>query len=983
MDVNLQIPPYFQHPLLQRHSWLSWLLVVFGYALLAWIGLQVPPLNGHVSLIWPATGFVIAVLWRLGMWYGTAIAVGVVLVTQLQHMPLATSIGVALGNTLGPALAVWMMNRRRLRFQLDSPHDMVWFLVYALGVGTVLSALNGACQLWSLGIIAGDDLFSTAVGWWFGDGFGVIVFGIPLLCFNRKSWQDMPLWLFVQAQLAAWLSAVVLFTSPDASNWSPSLLFLPLLVLLWSVFHLNLWATAVAVAIIACTAVLGTVAGLGMFAGYDPLEALFGIASYVLVISTLSYLLIFLLQNTQNTRGRINSALEGSALGIWDLDLQVGRVQFYGQAEQMLGYEPGELGARFTIWSDLLHPADRESARHALVQHLKGETPLYQCEFRLQHKDGGYRWIFSQGRVIERDFSNKALRLVGSNADISRLKQADLAVADLRDFYATILSKVVTGVWVGDASHKVIYANSGLCHLLQQSQDYLLGRHLLNDFPQVALEQFRPHYYRAQQALTPVRFDNISLQIRDRTLYISGWLVPLLKDGHYDGMIGTIDDMTQQRVLEQQMRELAFTDQLTQLPNRAGLAEQSRELFLQAIQHQRSLAMFYIDLDHFQHINDTMGHHTGDELLQQVATRLRAVLHGSDVLGRLGGDEFLLIRESQLAGDVANTALQLTNCMNESFVIGERRLQISPSIGVAMFPQHGLTFAELLRAADVALYAAKDAGRHCHSVYSHQMSEQLHERLQLEHGMRTGLAQGQFSLHFQPILHLDTQQVALVEVLLRWHHPQLGAVSPVRFIPLAEQSGFINTLGAWVLQQACQQAARWLQQGNPLRIAVNISTVQLTQANFLSMLTSTLEQTGLPAGQLELELTESVMAQEVGASRVLLQQIRNLGVSLALDDFGTGYSSLAYLKSFPMDKLKIDRSFVQDMLSDPDDRAIMHAMVVLGHSLGMQVVAEGIEDAAQLSELRHLQIDQGQGYFFSKPVPAEELEHWLMRRNRQ
>lgn len=957
--------------------------MLLTYVVLAWIGLQVPRVNGQISLIWPAVGFITAVLWRLGLWYASAIVAGVLVVTQLQGLPFGPSVAIALGNALGPAVAVRLMIWRGVRVQLDSSYDMGWFLGLGLGVGTVLTAVNGACQLWGAGLISSDQLLSTAVGWWFGDSFGIIVFGIPLLCFSRKQWRDMPLGLFWQAQAAAFLSAVVLFTSPDASNWSASLLFLPLLVLLWSVFKLNLWATSLAVASIACTAVLGTVHGLGMFADYDALEALFGIASYVLVISTLCYLLVFLLQSAQDTRGRINFALEGAALGIWDFNLLVGKVQFYGQAEQMLGYAPSELGTQISRWTDLLHPDDRDAAKQALTQHLKGNTALYQCEFRLRHKDGGYRWIFSQGRVIERDLHGRAVRLVGSNADISRLKQADLAVADLKDFYATILSKVVTGVWVCDAAHQLIYINDGLSHLLQAEPSQLLGRHLLNDFPPGALEQFRPYYYRAQQALTPVRFDAIFLSTQSRELYCSGWLVPLLKDGKYDGMIGTVDDMTQQRQLEQQMRELAYTDQLTQLPNRAGLAELCRELFVHAMQHQHSVAVFYLDLDHFQHINDTMGHHTGDELLQQVAQRLRAVLYEGDVLGRLGGDEFLLIRQSTQVGDVTKMANQLTLCLSENFEIGDRQLQVSPSIGVAMFPQHGLTFAELLRAADVALYAAKDAGRNCHTLYSHQMSEQLHERLQLEHGMRTGLSQGQFSLHFQPIVQVANQQVESVEVLLRWQHPQLGAISPTRFIPLAEQSGFINALGDWVLLQACRQAASWLWRGNPLRIAVNISTVQLTQPGFLRRLQQILEETGLPAAQLELELTESVMAQEVGASRTLLQQVRNLGVKLALDDFGTGYSSLAYLKSFPMDKLKIDRTFVQDMLVDPDDRAIMHAMVVLGHSLGMQVVAEGVEDAAQLSQLSQLDIDQVQGYFFSRPLPAAELERWLVRHHSQ
>jgi predicted signal transduction protein with EAL and GGDEF domain len=376
-----------------------------------------------------------------------------------------------------------------------------------------------------------------------------------------------------------------------------------------------------------------------------------------------------------------------------------------------------------------------------------------------------------------------------------------------------------------------------------------------------------------------------------------------------------------------------------------------------------------------------MGHQTGDDLLQQVAIRLQMLVIADDILGRLGGDEFLLIKHCQHDSDVLKTASQLQQLMAEPFVVGERILHVSPSIGIALFPQHGLSFGELLRVADVALYEAKQAGRRAYSLYSHQMTERLQERLQLEHGMRSGLYTGQFSLHYQPIMRVHTQQVEGVEALLRWQHPQLGAISPVKFIPLAEQSGFIVELGYWVLQQAIAQAARWQQAGPRLRVAVNISTVQLMHGDFFAKLNHLLKVHALDPTLLELELTESVLAQQVEMSRKLLTKIQQLGVRLSLDDFGTGYSSLAYLKSFPIHKLKIDRSFIQDLLSDPDDRAIVHSVVVLGHSLGMSIVAEGVEMGDQLRQLEQMEVDEIQGYFLSKALPAAELELWLAKQH--
>lgn len=965
---------------LYHNHWLSQPVVMLLHLFLCWLGLQVPFYNEHVSIIWPASGLALAVIWRLGYIFMLPLAGSALLLNYLQELPPATNVGFALGSVLGPALAVWLIKLRKLRHQLDTARDMAGVLLLGIGVGALLSATNGTLQLWFSGMLPTASLFSTAMAWWFGDSFGLLLLAVPLLTYRPEHAKLLVQWRFWYCQLTAVATSLFLFWSDAATSWPATWLFLPLLPLLWAVMHLGLWATSLQILLIAVLSVTGTVQGYGIFTQAEPLVALFNISAYMLVIGAIAYFLAFMDKSGSQTRADINSALEGTGLGIWQLDIQRDHVELYGQAERMLGYQPGELSNSFLAWADQVHPDDAAMARQVMLRNLKGETPLYQTELRLRHKAGHYVWVLVQGRVIEREPDGQARRMVGSNTDISALKLADLEVSRLKDFYESVLSRVVTGVWVGDSQHRLIYVNQGICHLLSMTEANLLGKQVLSDFPDQTLLHFRPHYYRALHGLTPMRFEAIPIENpAGQQLFISGWLVPMLKDGQFAGMIGTADDITRQQLYEQQILQLAFVDQLTGLPNRTAVLDKARDLLAVALQQQQQLVVYLIDLDHFQHINDAMGHETGDQLLKQVAERLQMLLMPADLLGRPGGDEFALIRQCRTEHDVLQTAHQLILAMAEPFAVEDRLLQVSPSIGIAMFPQHGLSFAELQRMAEIALYAAKAAGRNRYCLYTPQMSVSLQDKLQLEHGMRSGLYAGQFSLHYQPIQQLQSQQIETVEVLLRWQHPQLGAVSPMRFVPLAEQSGFITELGDWVLQQALQQQARWQQQGIKLKVAVNISTVQLRHPDFVSKLQQQLHNYGIAGHQLELELTESVLADQVEQTRLLLQQIRHLGVTLALDDFGTGYSSLAYLKSFPINKLKIDRSFVRDLLTDPDDRAIVHSMVVLGHSLGLEVLAEGVEAAGQLHLLQQLQIDSVQGFFFSKPLPALELENWLRR----
>ncbi len=963
-----------------------WLLVnVFGYV--GYVGsglagLQIPYLVSGISMIWPPAGVAIALLWRFGFVAAPAVFLGALTIAFWQQAPFSGAIGGAIGNLAGAVLAVWLLKQKQIRFQLDTVRDLFWFILFTCGFGVSITAVNGCLQLWSYGAVSASQLWHAIMTWWMGDVFGILIVGLPLFCFNRRVWQTLPKLEFILLQLLTAVLSFILFVYPFTEPLPETLLFVPFLLLIWLALRQGLWAASVCICQIALFSILGTSWNQGIFGSEQPMVAIYTVWSYVFFLSLICFVILLLQAKNIHTRGHINSALEGSTLGIWDFDLRRGTIHFYGEARGMLGYLENEIGDNVQSWANLLHPQDAGITRDSLIQHVKGVTDLYQSEFRMKKRDGSWIWIFSQGRVVERDEQGRATRMVGSNADISKLKEADVAVEQLKDFYATVLNKVVTGVWVGNRQHQIIYANDGLAHMVGLSVAELMAKQILQDFPETTLQHFRPYYYRAMHALTPVRFEAMPMTTpAGREVFVNGWLVPMIKQGEFDGMICTADDITQQRTYEQQMLQLAYIDQLTLLPNRASLADRAREIFATAMQQQQQLAVFYLDLDHFQHINDTMGHQTGDELLQQVAARLQMLVVAPDVLGRLGGDEFLLIKHCQHDADVLKTASQLQQLMAEPFAVGERSLHVSPSIGIALFPQHGLSFSELLRVADVALYEAKDGGRRAYSLYSHQMTERLQERLQLEHGMRSGLFTGQFSLNYQPIMRLDGKQVDGVEALLRWQHPQLGAISPAKFIPLAEQSGFIVELGYWVLQQAVAQAARWQKHGPRMQVAVNISTVQLMHGDFFAKLSQCLEVHGLAPELLMLELTESVLAQKVAESRALLQKIQKLGVKISLDDFGTGYSSLAYLKSFPIHKLKIDRSFIQDLLTDPDDRAIVHSVVVLGHSLGMLVVAEGVEMPDQLRQLELLGVDEVQGYLLAKALPAADIESWLSKQH--
>jgi diguanylate cyclase (GGDEF)-like protein len=427
------------------------------------------------------------------------------------------------------------------------------------------------------------------------------------------------------------------------------------------------------------------------------------------------------------------------------------------------------------------------------------------------------------------------------------------------------------------------------------------------------------------------------------------------------------------------MSYLAQHDGLTDLPNRILFNDRLTQAMALAQRHQQKLALLYLDVDRFKHINDSLGHTVGDHLLQSVAQRLVASVRNSDTVSRQGGDEFvILLSEVRHAQDAAVAAEKVRVALTTPHYIDQHDLHLTVSIGIVVYPDDGTEATTLLTNADSAMYHAKESGRNNYQFFRPDMNVSAIERQSLEEGLRHAVERKEFALHYQPQMNLDTGAIIGVEALIRWHHPQRGLVAPAQFIPVAEECGVIVPFGRWVLREACRQARAWQDAGlPPMRIAVNTSAAELRAKDYVAGVRAILLETGLEPGYLELELTETFLMQDSTSTTEVLKALKDMGVHLALDDFGTGYSSLSYLRRFPIDTLKIDQSFVRDLTTDAGDACIVSAVISMGKSLHMRVVAEGVETPEQLAFLQEQNCPEGQGYYLSQPLVAGQLTQLL------
>lgn len=552
-------------------------------------------------------------------------------------------------------------------------------------------------------------------------------------------------------------------------------------------------------------------------------------------------------------------------------------------------------------------------------------------------------------------------------------RTAELTASETR--YRQIVETAQEGIWVLDAEANTIFVNQKMVEMLGCEVAEMMGRPLFTFMNKTSCIDAEKYLARRQDGISEQH--DFCFRRQDGSEFWALLATSPLHDqsGRYTGALAMVTDISERKATEEQLKHLATHDALTGLANRALLQDRLEQSIHFARRSGRIVAVLLLDLDRFKFINDSLGHDFGDKMLRVLAQRLQQSVRTADTVARLGGDEFvILLAEVAEPEDVGLIANKILRNIADPLTIDGREMTMTASLGISLYPRDSDDGSTLIRNADIAMYRAKSQERSTFAFYSPEMNERVLEVLELESAMRQALERGEFCLHYQPKVELTSGRVVGCEALIRWQHPERGMIPPANFIPLAEETGLIVPLGTWVLREACRQARIWQDDGAPVfSVAVNLSARQFRKGNLTTIVSGILHDIGLAPGLLELELTESMVMDDPAEAEQIMRSLKNLGVSLSLDDFGTGYSSLNYLRRFPVDSLKIDRSFIRDVTTDQSGASVVTSVIDIAHNLGLTAVAEGVETREQLDFLTGCGCDMFQGYLFSKPLPAEEF----------
>jgi diguanylate cyclase (GGDEF)-like protein/PAS domain S-box-containing protein len=680
--------------------------------------------------------------------------------------------------------------------------------------------------------------------------------------------------------------------------------------------------------------------------------------------------------------GSVDYLMQQSLMGVYLLDGNGHIVQANDKMAQMLGLDHGDalqgLALHELIAADDLAAVEQQRHQRLFKQQ---QQVCYSC--RLQRKDGSQRWVQVQGSVCEdwRPGLEGATLLVEMLLDVNRQVQSEWE-SRLAD---RVFESTSEGILITDQEFRILAVNPAFTRITGYRVEEALGkRSRMLTGPAAQAEINRGML---QRLAADGHWQGEMKDRRKDGNWYPAWLaISAIRDAEHgiSHYVGVFTDNTIRKEAETKLAFLADHDSLTGLQNRSSLMRSLSEQIAQARERSERLAVFFIDLDRFKTVNDTLGHHAGDQLLVAAAERLRQQLRPTDVLARFGGDEFVVVLHGSPPQEmIATLAQRLINSIAQPFVLHGHEMFISASIGSAAFPEHGDDAVSILKNADIAMYRAKDGGKNAFQLFNQEMSQYALEQMLLENSLRHAVERKEFELFYQPQFAANDGTVCGVEALVRWRHPTRGLVAPGMFITLAEQTGLIVPLGAWVLREACRQGKVWLDRGYRFgRIAVNLSPRQFSAGDLLRTIDDALAESGLPSTMLELEITEGAIMQNPQEAAVLLKRMRRLGVSISVDDFGTGYSSLASLKQYPLDTLKIDRSFIQGIPHDGHDTALTEAIIAIAHKLQLRVVAEGVELPEQQRFLQEVGCDVVQGYLHAQALPASEIEsRWYLGGN--
>lgn len=687
------------------------------------------------------------------------------------------------------------------------------------------------------------------------------------------------------------------------------------------------------------------------------------------------------IQELKNSEFRWKFAIEGAGDGVWDWNIATDEAQYSKRWKEMLGYDDHDILPTNQEWADRVHHEDVAYVQQTMRDYLEGKTEIYVVEYRLKCKDNSYKWILGRGMIVSRDSQGNPLRMIGTHTDITDRKKTE---QQLR--IAATAFESQEGIVVTDEKFNVLRVNQAFTDITGYKSEEAIGKkpNILKsgrqsgEFYRNMFKSIREHGRWSGELIN---------RRKNGEVYPEHLTITAVKDakGHTTNYVGMFTDISVAKAATERIEHLAFFDPLTNLPNRRLFADRLAQALVNSSRSSNFGALVFLDLDHFKSLNDTLGHDYGDLLLQQVASRLSNCVREGDSVARLGGDEFVLLVENlsmnevEAAHQIEAIGEKILTSLNQPYQLNSHEYLSTPSVGISLFNGNQESSEDLLKHADIAMYQAKKAGRNTLRFFDPLMQEAINMRVDLERELKKAIEQKQFELYYQIQMN-SAGQPSGAEALIRWKHPERGMISPLQFIPVAEETGLITQIGEWVLNQACLQLQAWQEDAisKDLSLAINVSAKQFLQHDFVDQVKHSLKAFHIDNTKLKLELTESMLIDNIEYVIHTMNALGEIGIQFSLDDFGTGYSSLQYLKMLPLSQLKIDQSFVRDLATDNSDKTIVLTIITMAHSLGLNVIAEGVETNEQLQLLKTHGCENYQGYYFSKPLSITDFNHQYM-----
>lgn len=1013
------------------------LLLALAYFVSAKIGLAIPYIDTHITLIWLPTGIAVGALLRLGYRYWPGIFLGALITNfSVDTSPLLDTC-IAIGNTLGPLLTVWLLRRQQFQNSLDRAHDIL-LLVATAAIGMLVSAGGGVSSLVIFDVLRFDDVPIAWLSWWAGDFVGVLLALPILLNISTSTIKDLTTQRveFIACALILFvLSWIVFFLNINVNNHPLPLVFILLPVIVWSAMRFGITGSSICLLIPVLIAAVSTSLGHGplYIEGFE--HGLFILWMFISTLVILNLMVTALQAGRKSSDAKVSRMIKLYA-ALNQCNLAILNCEYEDELLPLVCRNAVEFGGLKMAWIGLVNPlnnqvnpvtsygagvdyldgirisvnADDPSGRGPTGTSIRENRPVWCQDF--QNNPTTALWLVQASSIKWGSSASLPLRKNGltigaftlyateANAfdeaarslllemakDISTALSRFSLLAERREAEVALRISAVAfdtqdGIMITNTDGEILRVNQAFQDISGYAAEDVIGNN-----PRIFQSgRHDAGFFKAMWtnlATTGKWMGEIWDKRKNGEVYPKSLTITAVRNDKQQvtNYVAVFRDISNLKRSEQEIHQLAFYDPLTRLPNRRLLLDRLQHAMSNGVRTGRHGALLFLDLDHFKFINDTQGHSAGDQLLIEVGNRLQSCVREGDTVSRLGGDEFVVVLEG--LSNAANEAATQTELVAEKirleldkpYVLNQYEFLSTASIGISLFHGQVENTEDLLQHADVAMYQAKTAGRNAIRFFDPSMQTILDSRAKMETDLRHALEKQQFRLYYQ--LQVDNHGRPLgAEVLLRWEHPVRGMVTPMEFIPLAEETGQIIPIGLWVLKTACIQLKLWQQDKltTNLTLAVNVSAKQFRQADFVIQVQNSLQDSGANASLLKLELTESTVLENVEETISKMLEIKTLGVSFSMDDFGTGYSSLQYLKRLPLNQIKIDQSFVRDIATDHNDAAIVQTIIAMTESLGLDVIAEGVETAAQLEFLELRGCHAFQGYLFGKPVTIDDF----------